>query len=153
VKAAYFDRVANRAAPGFEPRQYRWAALRLRKASRELVNEVKQFHFVFAKRDFQRSLSWRGFKPKRLGGQPGLYLLRDKDKNPLLIGHTRDLTRRLDQHAAAPAISSAIAPISLITGSDLPGEEYRDAFKEDLVRRHQPRWNVNLVGLGTVASV
>ena len=33
----------------------------------------------------------------------------------------------------------------MIVDADLPGAEYRDAFKEDLVRRHTPRWNVNLV--------
>ena len=57
AKATYFDRTAKRFAPGFEPVQYRWAALRLRKASRELVDEVKQYHFVFSKRDFSRFLN------------------------------------------------------------------------------------------------
>ena len=66
AKTAFFDRAAKRFAPGFEPAQYRWAALRLRKASRDLVNEVKQFHFVFAKRDFARFQKWGGFKPKHL---------------------------------------------------------------------------------------
>ena len=148
TKAAFFDRAARRVAPGFEPAQYRWAALRLRKASRELVNEVKQYHFVFAKRDFTRFQTWRGFKPKRLNGQPGLYLLRNAAKEPLFVGYTLDLGRRLAQHLASPAISAEVAQISVIAGSDLPGAEYRDAFKEDLVRRHQPQWNVNLVGLG-----
>ena len=41
----------------------------------------------------------------------------------------------------------------MIAGDDLPGEEYRAAFKEDLVRRHQPRWNVNLVGLAKTPQV
>jgi hypothetical protein len=40
--------------------------------------------------------------------------------------------------------------MSLITGDDLPGLEYRGAFKEDLVRRYQPRWNMYLVGLGSM---
>jgi site-specific DNA-methyltransferase (adenine-specific) len=148
LKAAFFDRAARRVAPSFEPAQFRWAALRLRKASRELVNEVKQYHFVFAKRDFMRFQTWRSLKPKRLNSQPGIYLLRNADKEPLFVGHTFDLGRRLAQHLASPAISAEVAQISVIAGSELPGAEYRDAFKEDLVRRHQPRWNVNLVGLG-----
>jgi len=148
TKAAFFDRAARRIAPGFEPAQYRWAALRLRKASRELVNEVKQYHFVFAKRDFTRFQTWRGLKPKRLNGQPGLYLLRNADKEPLFVGHTLDLGRRLAQHLASPAIAAEVAQISILAGNDLPGAEYCDAFKEDLVRRYQPQWNVNLVGLG-----
>lgn len=151
-KAAYFGRNAKRFAPGFEPANYRWAALRLRKASRDLVDEVKQYHFVFAKRDFVRFQTWHRFNPSRLEGQPGIYLLRDENKEPLFVGQTSDLGRRLAQHLECPAISEAVAHLSVISGEELPGEEYRAAFKEDLVRRHQPRWNVNLVGLAKTAS-
>jgi hypothetical protein len=147
AKAAFFDRTARRFAPGFEPAQYRWAALRLRKASRDLVNDVKQFHFVFAKRDFHRFQAWRGFKPGRLAGQSGIYLLRGDDKTPLYVGRTLDLGRRLAQHAKCPVISDEVVHVSVIAGDDLPGEEYQAAFKEELVRRHSPCWNVNLVGL------
>jgi site-specific DNA-methyltransferase (adenine-specific) len=152
AKAAYFDRAAKKFAPDFEPVQYRWAALRLRKASRELVNDVKQYHFVFAKRDFSRFSTWRSVKPARLAGQPGIYLLRDDKKAPLYVGRALDLGRRLGQHKDCPAISDDVAQVSVIAGADLPGCEYLDAFKEELVRRHQPRWNVNLVGLAKTAS-
>ncbi|MGD9634000.1 MAG: DNA methyltransferase [Pirellulales bacterium] len=151
-KAAYFSRVAKRFAPGFEPANYRWAALRLRKASRDLVDEVKQYHFVFAKRDFSRFQTWSRFNPKRFVGQPGLYLLRDAEKRPLYVGHARDLGARLRQHLDCPAFEESLAQISVLVGDELPGEEYRAAFKEDLVRRHQPLWNVNLVGLGKTAD-
>jgi site-specific DNA-methyltransferase (adenine-specific) len=153
VKAAWFDRAAKRFAPGFQPAQYRWAALRLRKASRDLVNEVKQYHFVFAKRDFVSFKSWRGFRPNRFHGQPGIYLLRGDDKFPLYIGRSLDLGRRLAQHAESSAISDKVAHLSVIASPDLPGDEYLDAFKEELVRRHQPQWNVNLVGLAKAAVV
>jgi DNA modification methylase/predicted GIY-YIG superfamily endonuclease len=148
-KAAYFGRIAKRFAPDFEPVNYRWAALRLRKASRELVEEVKQYHFVFAKRDFTRFQTWNRFNPKRFNGQAGLYLLRDDAKSPLFVGYARDLGARLAQHLDCAAFDEAVAQASVITGEELPGEEYRAAFKEDLVRRHLPKWNVNLVGLGT----
>jgi site-specific DNA-methyltransferase (adenine-specific) len=147
-KAAYFDRTAKRYAPGFEPAQYRWAALRLRKASRELVDDVKQYHFVFVNRDFMKFHAWNSFNTARLAGRPGIYLLRGNAKNPLYIGQTLDLGRRLGQHMDCPAISTAVAHVAIIAGADLPGTDYDAAFKEDLVRRHQPRWNVNLVGLG-----
>jgi site-specific DNA-methyltransferase (adenine-specific) len=146
-KAAYFGRMAKRFAPGFEQASYRWAALRLRKASRDLVDEVKQYHFVFANRDFSRFQTWDRFNPSRLNGEPGIYLLRDEHKEPLYVGLTRDLGRRLTQHLECPAIVEDVAHVSFIAGDDLPGEEYRAAFKEDLVRRHSPQWNVNLVGL------
>jgi site-specific DNA-methyltransferase (adenine-specific) len=147
MKASYFDRTAKRFAPGFEPVQYRWAALRLRKASRELVDEVKQYHFVFSKRDFSRFQAWRGLKPKRLNGQPGIYLLRGESKLPLYVGRTTDLGRQLAQLAECSAVRDSVEHVSLIVGNDLPAEDYQAAFKEDLVRRYQPQWNVILVGL------
>jgi site-specific DNA-methyltransferase (adenine-specific) len=146
-KTDYFDRTARRFAPRFEPAQLRWAALRLRKASRDLVNDVNQYHFVFATRDFTRFKNWRGFNRSRLSGQHGIYLLRDWDKRPVFIGLTQDLGRRLAQHADTRALADAIAHVSIIGGDDLPGQDYQDAFKEDLVRRYKPKWNMYLVGL------
>ena len=51
------------------------------------------------------------------------------------------------QHDESRAVADCVAHVSILAASELPGEEYLDAFKEDLVRRHQPEWNVNLVGL------
>jgi hypothetical protein len=150
AKVAYFDRAAKRFAPGFEPAQYRWAALRLRKASRNLVDEVKRFHFVFTKRAFSRFYSWGRFDPSRYFGRPGVYLLRGQDTQPLFIGRTFDLGRRLAQHAECASVSELVENVATIIGSDLPGDDYLDAFKEDLVRRYKPRWNVDLVGLRAV---
>ncbi len=119
----------------------------MRKASRELVNEVKQYHFVFGKRDFSRFLTWRGLKPKRLNGQPGIYLLRGESKRPLYVGRTADLGRQLAQLAECSGVGDSVAHVSLLVGDDLPANDYQAAFKEDLVRRYQPQWNVILVGL------
>jgi site-specific DNA-methyltransferase (adenine-specific) len=152
-KSAYFDKTAKRFASGFEPAQFSWAALRLRKASRELVDQVKQFHFVFAKRDFQRFHAWRRLNPERFMGQPGVYLLRDAAKQVLFIAHALNLGRRLVQHADCDAMDDLVPQIAIITGDDLPGEEYQAAFKEHLVRRHEPRWNMRLVGLNSTRAV
>ncbi|HVT30758.1 MAG TPA: DNA methyltransferase [Lacipirellulaceae bacterium] len=146
-KATYFDRHAQHLAPKFQPAEYRWAALRLRKVSRELVDEVKRYHFVFRNRDFARYHSWRRFNPTRLANVSGVYLLRNEAKQPLYVGRTIDLGRRLGQHADCRMVSKAVEHLSVICDGDLPAEDYQAAFKEDLVRRYQPRWNVNLVGL------
>jgi site-specific DNA-methyltransferase (adenine-specific) len=146
-KSANFDKTAKRFAGGFEAVQYRWAALRLRKASRELVDQVKQFHFVFAKREFNRFQAWPRVNPARFSGRPGVYLLRDAAKRPLYIGHTFDLGRRFAQHADCRAIDDLVPQVAVIAGDDLPGLEYQAAFKEHLVRSYDPRWNVFLVGL------
>lgn len=147
AKVAYFDRAAKRFAPGFDSAQYRWAALKLRKASRALVDEVKQYHFVFHKRDFVRFYFYDRFDASRFDGVAGVYLLRGEAKAPMYIGRTIDLGRRLAEHASHHGIGASIEHVSLIAGVDLPAGDYQAAFKEDLVRRYQPRWNVNLVGL------
>ena len=74
-------------------------------------------------------------------------MLRDERKRPLFIGRTLDLGRRLGQHEDSPAVNDEIAHVSILAGNELVGDDYLDAFKEDLVRRHRPAWNVNLVGL------
>jgi hypothetical protein len=85
-----------------------------------------------------------------IDGMPGIYLLRGEVRTPLFIGRTLDLGRRLGQHADCPAISDHVDQVAILSGSDLPGEEYLAAFKEDLVRRYGPRWNMDLVGLHSV---
>jgi hypothetical protein len=55
----------------------------------------------------------------------------------------------LTLHAAHSGVNGSVEQVSVITGADLPAADYQAAFKEDLVRRYQPRWNVNLVGLAT----
>jgi DNA modification methylase len=152
-KCAYFDKTAKRFASGFESVQYRWAALRMRKASRELVDQVKLFHFVFAKRDFQRFQAWRRFSLDRYNGQPGVYLLRDANKEALYIGRALNLGGRLAQHADCSAIDDLVPQVAVITGNDLPGLEYQAAFKEHLVRSYEPRWNVRLVGLDSASGI
>jgi site-specific DNA-methyltransferase (adenine-specific) len=146
-KSAYFDKMARRFASGFEIVQYRWAALHLRKASRQLVEQVKQFHFVFAKREFNRFQAWRRLNLPRFTGQHGIYLLRDAARCPLYIGRALDLGRRFAQHADCSAIDDLAPQVAVIAGDDLPGREYQAAFKEHFVQKYEPRWNVRLVGL------
>ncbi len=116
------------------------------------MDEVKQYHFVFVNRDFARFQKWNRYKATRSNGQPGLYLLRGEYKEPLYVGQTRDLGRRLAQHLECPAMAEVVTHVSILAGDDLPGPEYRAAFKEDLVRRYQPRWNVCLVGLHSATA-
>lgn len=143
--AAHFDRTAKKFAPGHMPREYRWAALRLRKAGHALAKEAKQYHFVFATRDFTDFRSWRRFKPKGLAGQPGLYLLRGERKTPLYVGEALDLGQRLELHAKGKA--SGVTHVGLLLQEDLPSEEYREPLKVDLARRYGAKWNVEIHGV------
>jgi site-specific DNA-methyltransferase (adenine-specific) len=147
AKSAYFNRTARRFAPGFECSQYRWAALRLRKASRELVDDVKKYYFVFAKRDFARFQNWKRFKPAGYAGQAGIYLLCNIQKEPLFIGYALDLGCRLEQHVKCRPMGDEMGYIATVAGDELPGMAYRATLKEHLVGRYKPRWNVRLSGL------
>jgi site-specific DNA-methyltransferase (adenine-specific) len=140
--AAHFDRIAKRFAPGFAPREYRWAALRLRKAGHNLSKEARRYHYVFATRDFTEFRPIRRLRPRALAGQPGLYLLRGRRKAPLYVGETLDLGRRLALHAAGK--SREATHVGLILQHDLPSAEYREPLKVDLAKRYGARWNVEL---------
>jgi DNA modification methylase len=154
TKALYFDRIARRFAPGYEATKYRWAALRLRKASKTLVSEATQFKFVFANRDFsRRHQELNSSRFDRYRGQPGIYMLHDAQKRKLFVDRALDLGTRLSQHANCDALARQVEYVSLVPQDELPGAEYQNGFKVDLVRRHLPEFNVNLVGLsGSIAS-
>jgi site-specific DNA-methyltransferase (adenine-specific) len=150
TKAQWFDKTAHRFSPGFDATKYRWAALRLRKASKQLVSEAKQFQFIYANRDFaRRSEKLSSIRFDRYSGQPGLYLLQDDEKRRLFVDRAQNLGTRLAHHAACEAITKKTTYVSLVQNDQLPGAEYHDLFKVDLVRRYSPelKMNVNLVGL------
>ncbi len=146
-KSQFFDRTAERYAPNFPPASIRWAALRLRKAGKMLAEEVKELHFVFATRDFSRFQNWNRCRFDRFADQPGVYMLRGKNRQPLYVGETLDLAQRLTRHADCKTISGKILHLSIITPEEMPGEEYREPLKVDLVHRYEPSLNINLVGL------
>lgn len=94
--ASEFDRVADSYAPGFEPVQYRWAAMTLRKKSRDARKKAKQLIIKRNSTSVRRSsaypvndLDWDIFKNK-----PGIYLIED-GKKQVYVGETLDLKERL----------------------------------------------------------
>lgn len=151
-KAFLFDRTAAKYLAGdLEKSEHttvalcRWASLRLRKARQSLAEEAKQYHYVFADRDFAKPQAWSRFRAQKFDRQSGLYLLRNKSKDPLYIGETIDLGRRLAMHADAKAPGRLVTQVAVIPSSDLPSDDYRQPFWCDLVRRHRPRLNIAMV--------
>ena len=141
-KAYLFDRTAAKYVKGRTPAELRWAALRLRKARHALAAEAKTYHYVLATRDFGRYQAWGRMKFDKLAGQPGLYVLRNRAKETLYVGEALDLGARLATHAAASAPGKAVAQVSVILSEELPSDEYREPLWVDLVRRYQPKLNV-----------
>lgn len=142
-KAFLFDRTASKyLAERTDAARLRWAALRLRKARHSLAEEAHQYHYVFNTRDFSRFQPWGRMRFDRLDGQRGLYLLRNRSKEPVYLGETQNLGERLAAHAGAKAPNRVIANVSVILSDDLPSDEYRGPLWCDLVRRYEPRLNV-----------
>ena len=119
---------------------------RLRKASRELVDQVKQYHFMFTSDDFTRFQLWKRFKPSRFARQPGIYLLRDATSSRSSSAALSTSATALKRTPTAVRRRPVVAHRDPDRRRSAEGE-YLAAFKEDLVRRYAPQWNVNLVGL------
>jgi hypothetical protein len=153
-KSVFFDRTAKRCALTYDPAGCRWAALRLRKASKDLVQEMKQFHFVVSTRDFpRRATKWHSCDIESLRGKTGLYLLHNEEKEHLFLDHTFDLGRRLSHHADNINVTKKIGYVTVIPPKELPGPLYENALKVDLVRRYDPLLNVNLARLFETVAV
>lgn len=96
--ATEFDGYASKLAPGFNPLQYRWVALGLRKAGRlgdeeGIVDKIPELE-LFGKVD-----------TLRLGKVPqvgGLYLFSSQDER-VFLGQTDNLRHRIDRHMEVSA--------------------------------------------------
>lgn len=92
-RAAEFDEVARRIAPGFSSLQYRWAALGLRKAKKlepELVGRIAPPAHV-------ANIPVSDIIPDQLPVSQGLYLFIAADQL-LYVGETENLRKRLKKH-------------------------------------------------------
>ena len=92
-RAAEFDKIAQRIAPGYLPVQYRYAALGLRKANRfkpELVGRIAPPTSVI-------NLRVNDAVPHQLPASQGVYLFFDADQL-LYVGETENLRKRLTKH-------------------------------------------------------
>jgi DNA modification methylase len=138
----FFDRSAYRHCPGFASEKLRWAALHLRKESKQLVKEMKKYQFMFRTRDFGRTLNWDRCDFERYLGQPGIYSLLSNDRKHLFVDQAQDLGKRLIKHGSCGPFQKTVGFLSMISRETLPGTEYRDGLKVDLVRRHAPQFNL-----------
>ncbi len=93
LKAAEFDGIAARIAPGYRPLQYRWAALGLRKKKKlkpELVGRIAPPQEVI-------NVSVSDIVIDELPSVQGLYLFFAADEL-LYVGESEDLRKRLKKH-------------------------------------------------------
>ncbi len=134
--AAWFDELAARYAPGFAPRQYRQAAMALRKSAHRAKQAAAalapryQHHRLPPKHPF-RAQFWSGLS------RPAVYALLDRRYKPLYIGSTQDLAGRLEQTAHTPAWTELeIAAVRWWLEPEWP-----EALRAYLIGRFQPPLN------------
>jgi len=146
-KAAEFDEVAERIAPGFSPLQYRWAALGLRKAKKlepELVGRIAPpIHVI--------NLSVSEIVPDELPVAQGLYLFIAAEQL-LYVGETENLRKRLKKHLEHSdnkglarwiwefGIENLHLEMQIL--EDKTETRVRKALELELIRSRQPIFNV-----------
>ncbi len=150
AKLELFDKAAKKAAPGYEPHEYRWAALRLRKAAKRHKAEAIQFEFVTTKLvnrlagDRSKKLTARAIKP--LDGRGGVYLLSSstKPEDTLYIGEADDLGLRLAVHFGKPLKAGGLC-FAVATDDELTSPDYRHALRWNLTHRLRPPFSIDLL--------
>lgn len=150
-KLTLFDKAAAKAAPGYEPHEYRWAALRLRKAAKKHKAEAVQFEFVTTKLvdrlagDRFKKLTARAIKS--LDGQGGVYALSPTAKpgETLYVGEADDLGLRLAVHFGKPLKPGGLF-FAVARDEDLTSPDYRHALRWNLTHRLKPKLSIDLLG-------
>jgi site-specific DNA-methyltransferase (adenine-specific) len=137
--AAEFDALAASFAPGHEPFEYRWAALKLRKQAK--LARSRGAVLVPPAR-LSREMAVESFDPQGVPAAPGVYLLCGKSQK-LYVGETLDLRGRLAAQfdSLRAAWSRFPAPLTLRTfcTQTVPAEML--AWQACLARKYHPRLN------------
>jgi len=146
-RAAEFDEIASKLAPGHSPFEYRWAALNLRKRKGlrpELLGKVIRAETVVAQRA-------RDVKPDELPMRPGLYLFIGSS-GVLYVGECQNLRKRLSKHLDHSDIKTLAHWLWEHGNTDLHVEYHvlpqgvsasvRKAMEAELIRSRKPLLNV-----------
>ncbi|HEV2968514.1 MAG TPA: GIY-YIG nuclease family protein [Pirellulales bacterium] len=145
--AEEFDRLAARIAPGFNPLQYRWAALNLRKTKKlapEIVARIAPPREV-------RVLRADELIVDVIPAKPGLYLL-FAARQLLYVGETENLKKRLTKHLDHSdnkglarwlwEFGATDVHLEIQILADGTGTRTRKALELELIRSRQPIFNV-----------
>jgi site-specific DNA-methyltransferase (adenine-specific) len=91
--ATRFDRIAEQLAPGFSPLEYRWIALRVRKAAGTYAKKAKGIEIP----TFDLFGNSKSVRASRIPTEQGLYFFRCGD-DALFVGDTDNLRNRIERH-------------------------------------------------------
>ena len=149
--AEEFDRLASNLAPGFQPFEYRWVALMIRKQANVArsraglldLGDRLQDPIMFSVLDAKADLS----------DGPGIYLIRDTDGDPLYAGETFHLARQLDWTESQLGYWNRWSEsLSIQTASVEWEPSGRMAWQSCLCRQFSPRLNCPELGGDEIAD-
>lgn len=151
--AVQFDGLAARFAPGYQPLDYRWAALKLRKEGskarqRAIKRTARQLEITrFKKTQIGKTpgMILTDMKVADLPAGPGVYLVQQSNGKSLFAGEAQQLRQRLKTQFDPAGPQS----LWLEHGSDLAIHwlpvsstiDYRLARQSLLLKWYQPQWN------------
>ena len=141
--ASEFDRRAARFAPGHQPREYRWAALKLRKEAKTARSRASVLETLRPMGPrFGEAWPIDDLKAAALPAEPGLYVLSRTRTNKLYVGETLDLRRRLtlerSQIEAWREVCDAISVQALPMDCSAAGKL---AWQSCFVKKYKPLLN------------
>ncbi len=151
--AVQFDQIAGDFAPGYQPLDYRWAAIKLRKEGssarhRATLRTPKQLGISDLNRNGLKRNSGSFVSEldfASIASEPGVYIIRELDGTPLYAGETNQLGARLTAtfDPAGPRalwfrqsadLEVFMLPVSSVT-------DLRFARQSILLKWHKPEWN------------
>lgn len=141
--AAEFDKLAARFAPGYTSRDYRWAALKLRKEAKYARSRASVLETLRPMNPrFGESLSIDDLKSAKFPTGPGLYVLSRTQDAKLYVGETLNLRTRLTMRR--PQIEAWQAFADTIGVRALPmdcSQAGKLAWQSCFVKKYKPLLN------------
>ncbi len=95
VLADEFDRIAQRYAPGFRGFDYRWGALKVRKAHSDRMDALPNLDAAQKRRKASPAVMATELDRRRIPTLPGVYRVWTREGQELYVGETDDLNERL----------------------------------------------------------
>jgi site-specific DNA-methyltransferase (adenine-specific) len=136
VLTAKFDETAGRFAPGYQPLNYRWAALKLRKEAKYARCRAA---ILTPPTRMGKKVPIKEMEMNKLSHEPGLYVLSERTRK-LYVGETLDLSGRFTTECCQ-AWTNDFKPVFVQTLAMDPTTAGRLAWQSCLVKKLKPRFN------------
>ena len=150
--AEQFDAIARSFAPGYQPLDYRWAALKLRKEGsnarrRAALQTPKQFGISSLNKKHvktQPGVLLEELDIESVSASPGVYLIRAVGNEAIYAGETDDLAFRVSRMFdpnGSRKLWLQYGPIEIYYQNLDTIADHRLARQSLLLKWHQPQWN------------